>query len=79
MPDCPDFHQVRGAAAQNEESEHPEDPIEGNVAALSNEVNKCDRNAIVRKCNETVRDDVQADDLRIPQVAGSVGQKIRRR
>lgn len=79
MPDRPDFHQVRGAAPENEQTEHPENPIEGDIAALAYQVNQRDRDAVIGKRDYAVRDDVQPHDLRIPQIASAVWQEIRRR
>ena len=39
------------------------------------QVNQCDRNAVIREGDYTVRDNVQPDDLLVPQVASAVGQK----
>jgi hypothetical protein len=79
MPDGPDFHQVSGATAENEQAEHPENPIERDVAAFAYQVNQGERDAVIRKRDYAIRDDVQPHDLRIPQIAGAVWQEIRRK
>ena len=66
MPDRPDLHKVCGAAAQNEESEHPENPMEGNVTPFTHQVNQRDRDTVVRKCDQAVRNYVQPNNPRVP-------------
>ena len=66
MPNRPDLHQVGSSAAQNKESEHPENPVERDIAAFAHQVNQGDRNAVIGERDYTVGDDVQPHDLRIP-------------
>jgi len=69
---------MSGAAPQDEQPKHPEDPIERKIAPLTNEVNQGYGNAVIRKGDQTVRDDVQPNDARVPQIAGPVRHEVGR-
>jgi hypothetical protein len=76
MPDIPDFHQVGGAASQNERSEHPENRVERQFAVLTDEIHENDRNGVVRQRNQTIGNNMQPDQPRVPQVAVTVRHEI---
>jgi hypothetical protein len=77
MPDIPDLQQVGGAASQNERAKHPKNAIEGKVPMLANEINQDDRDGVVRKCDQAIRNDVQPKNLRIPEIAVAMRHEIR--
>ena len=54
MPDRPNFHQVRRAAAQNERSEHPENPVEREILATTYQIDESERDAIVGQRDDAV-------------------------
>ena len=66
VPYRPYRHQVGGSATQDEESKQPEDPAEGKIAAAASEIDKAKRDAVVRKGNQSVRDNMQPHDSGIP-------------
>ena len=75
MPNGPDLHQVGRSATQDEQGEHPKNPVEGKIAPLAYQIDQSKRYAVIREGDDAVRDDVQPDDLRVPQVAGPVWQE----
>jgi hypothetical protein len=72
MPYRPHLHQVGGPATQDKKSEQPEHPPEGKIAAAAGKIEQTERNAVVAERNQTVRDDMQPYDPRIPQVTKPV-------
>jgi hypothetical protein len=63
------------AATQDEQPKHPEDPIEGKIAPPPHQVKQGERDAEVRNRNETVGNDVQPQDERIPKITVAVGHE----
>jgi len=78
MPDIPDLQQVGGATSQDEAPEHAEDPIEKEKTILADVIDEDDGNAVIRKRDQAVGDDVQPHDPRIPAIAETVRHEISR-
>ena len=54
VPDVPNFHQVARATSQDKRPEHPENPVEGVIAILANEIDEDNRDAVIRQCDQAV-------------------------
>jgi hypothetical protein len=50
--------------------------LNGEIAILANEIDEDNRNAVIRECDQTVGNDMQPDDSRVPQVAETVRHEI---
>jgi hypothetical protein len=65
---------VRHAAGNDEKTRQQEHPVERNVGALPDEVDQRDGDGEVGKADQHVRDEVQANEARLPGVADAVRQ-----
>jgi len=72
MPDHPDFHQVRGAAGDDENSETDEHPVECEVASLAHKIQQRERNGKIRERDQQIGSDMQREHIGLPQVAHAV-------
>ena len=79
MPNRPDLHQVGSSAAQNKESEHPENPVKRKIAPLAHQIDESKGNAVIRKGNDAVGNNMQPDNLRVPEITGPVWQEAGRK
>jgi hypothetical protein len=77
VPERPDLHQMRGAASEDEQAEHQEHPVEGQIGAPADEVDQRKRDQVVADRDHAVRYRVEPDDLRVPQKADAVWHEIR--
>ena len=72
MPDVPYLHQMSGAARDDEHGKTKKNPTKLEVFAFTDEVEQGNRNRIVGEGDETVRNDVQPNDDRVPLIAHSM-------
>jgi len=71
VPQGPDFHQVGSSAAQDEDAKHEEDPVEGQVPPLANQIHQHDGDHVIGEGHDAVGDGVQPDDFRLPRGSSS--------
>ena len=72
MPDVPYFHQMGGAAGDDEHGKTQKYPARMQVPAFVDEAEQSDRNRIVGQGDQAVRHDVQPNYDRIPLVTHSM-------
>jgi hypothetical protein len=75
IPDRPDLDPVRRAAADDEDREQDDDPVERQVGALPHQVQQRDRDRDVGQADRAVADDVGPEQARVPGEAVAVRQQ----
>ncbi len=69
MVEVPGLEEVGASAGDDEEPEPEKDPAKGNVLPLADEEDEGERDRGVGQGDEQVRDEVQPDQPRLPQIA----------
>ena len=79
MPQGPDAHRVRRAAGKDEETRQYENAGECQIGALQYEINQGDRNRIIGKRDQRIRDHMERDQFRLPEKAHAMRHVVLRR
>jgi hypothetical protein len=76
MPKRPDLKQVGGAAGEDERRETTENPVKRQILPVFDKILERERNTIIGEGDEAVRDYMQPDDFRLPEIAVPMRQEI---
>jgi hypothetical protein len=76
MPEIPDFQHMGAATGQDKNAEKNKNETKGEITALTDKPEERKRNGKIGERNQRVRDDVEPDQTRIPQVTVAMGHEI---
>jgi len=76
MPQVPNFQHVGAATSHDESAKKNKNETEGKIAPLTDKPEERKRNGKIGERNQRVRDDVEPDQARIPQVTVAMGHEI---
>ena len=79
VPDCPDTHDVSGAASQNEQRKRNEYPLEAQILALSRKRKQDERDCIIRSGDRGIRNDIEPKHGWVPTIAVPMRHEIARK